>query len=34
MRSEVESLYSPEANGRFIRVTRADGEVVYTSGPP
>jgi heavy metal sensor kinase len=34
MRSEVESLYSPEANGRFIRVTRADGEVVYTSGAP
>jgi heavy metal sensor kinase len=32
--AEVESLYSPEANGRFIRITRADGEVVYVSGPP
>jgi heavy metal sensor kinase len=34
LRSAVENLYSPEANGRFIRVTRADGEVVYTSGAP
>jgi heavy metal sensor kinase len=34
LRSEVENLYSPEANGRFIRITRADGEVVYTSGAP
>jgi heavy metal sensor kinase len=34
MRSQVESLYSPEANGRFIRITRADGQVVYASGPP
>jgi heavy metal sensor kinase len=32
--AQVESLYSPEANGRFIRVTRADGKVVYVSGPP
>ena len=31
---EVESLYSPEANDRFIRITRADGTVVYASGPP
>ena len=30
----VENLYSPEANGRFIRITRADGAVVYASGPP
>jgi heavy metal sensor kinase len=32
--AQVESLYSPEANGRFIRITRADGEVVYVSGAP
>ena len=32
--NEVESLYSPEINGRFIRITRADGEVVYISGTP
>ena len=32
--AEVESLYSPEANGRFIRITRADGKVVYVSGAP
>ena len=32
--AEVESLYSPEANDRFIRVTRSDGTVVYVSGPP
>ena len=34
MRAEVEDLYSPEANDRFIRITRADGQVVYASGPP
>jgi heavy metal sensor kinase len=34
MRSQVESLYSPEASDRFIRITRADGEVVYASGKP
>jgi heavy metal sensor kinase len=34
MRQAVESLYSPEANDRFIRITRADGEVVYASGIP
>jgi len=32
--AEVEDLYSPEANDRFIRVTRADGRLVYSSGPP
>jgi len=31
---EVESLYSPEANDRFIRITRSDGTVVYASGAP
>jgi heavy metal sensor kinase len=32
--SEVETLYSPEINDRFIRITRADGTLVYVSGPP
>jgi heavy metal sensor kinase len=32
--AQVESLYSPETNGRFIRITRADGAVVYVSGSP
>ncbi|HEY2808287.1 MAG TPA: ATP-binding protein [Steroidobacteraceae bacterium] len=32
--AEVESLYSPEANDRFIRITRADGTLVYASGAP
>jgi heavy metal sensor kinase len=31
---QVENLYSPESNDRFIRITRADGAVVYASGPP
>jgi heavy metal sensor kinase len=31
---EVEDLYSPEANDRFIRISRADGHVVYVSGNP
>ena len=31
---QVEVLYSPEANDRFIRITRADGELVYASGTP
>ena len=34
VRTQVENLYSPEANDRFIRITRADGTVVYTSGAP
>jgi heavy metal sensor kinase len=32
--AQVEDLYSPEANDRFIRITRADGTVVYVSGRP
>jgi heavy metal sensor kinase len=32
--AQVERLYSPEANERFIRITRADGHLVYVSGPP
>jgi heavy metal sensor kinase len=31
---EVESLYSPEVNDRFIRISRADGRVVYASRKP
>jgi heavy metal sensor kinase len=31
---EIESLYAPELGDRFIRVTRADGSVLYVSGPP
>jgi heavy metal sensor kinase len=31
---QVEALYAPEANERFIRITRLDGHVVYSSGPP
>jgi len=34
MRTEVENLYAPELNDRFIRITRADGRVVYASAPP
>ena len=34
IRTQVENLYSPAANDRFIRITRADGTVVYTSGAP
>lgn len=34
LRNEVESLYSPEVNDRFIRITRADGRIVYASGAP
>jgi heavy metal sensor kinase len=34
IRGQVESLYSPEINDRFIRITRADGEVVYASREP
>lgn len=31
---EVQELYAPEANERFIRITRDDGHVVYASGEP
>jgi heavy metal sensor kinase len=31
---QVESLYAPEINDRFIRVTRLDGSRLYVSGPP
>src|SRR5438132_9647396 len=32
--NEITEHYSPEINGRFIRVTRADGKRIYISGPP
>ncbi|HEY4215450.1 MAG TPA: ATP-binding protein [Steroidobacteraceae bacterium] len=31
---QIEDLYSPEANDRFIRVTRDDGHLLYASGTP
>jgi heavy metal sensor kinase len=31
---QVQDLYSPEANDRFIRISRHDGSVVYVSGNP
>src|SRR5208282_4719835 len=31
---EIESLYAPEINDRFIRVSRQDGSVLYASNPP
>jgi heavy metal sensor kinase len=32
--SEIKTLYSPELSDRFIRVSRADGSLLYMSGPP
>src|SRR6266478_10083078 len=32
--NEVTEHYSPEINGRFIRITRADGKRIFLSGPP
>jgi heavy metal sensor kinase len=32
--SQVEMLYAPQANDRFIRLTRGDGSILYTSGTP
>src|ERR1700681_1277903 len=32
--TEVNESYDPEVNGRFIRVTRQDGHVLYHSGSP
>ena len=31
---EIKEHFAPEINGRFIRVTRADGSVLYVSGLP
>src|SRR5437762_13760804 len=32
--NEMTEHYSPEINGRFIRITRADGKQVFLSRPP
>src|SRR6267142_2316879 len=32
--NEITEHYSPEINGRFIRITRADGKWIFVSGPP
>lgn len=32
--AQIEALYSPEANDRFIRVVSRDGRVIYVSGAP
>jgi len=32
--SQTKDWYEPEINGRFIRITRADGETIYLSGAP
>ncbi len=32
--NEITEHYSPEINGRFIRITRADGKRIFVSGPP
>ena len=31
---EIKEHFAPEINGRFVRVTRADRNVLYVSGPP
>ncbi len=32
--TQAKDWYEPEVNDRFIRITRADGTLVYVSGPP
>jgi heavy metal sensor kinase len=32
--TKIEDIYSPEQNDRFIRVSKADGTVLYVSGSP
>jgi heavy metal sensor kinase len=34
VRGEIKTLYAPEVNDRFIRITRPDGSVLYLSGAP
>jgi signal transduction histidine kinase len=34
VRDEIKTLYAPELNDRFVRVTRLDGRVIYVSGVP
>lgn len=31
---EIQTLYSPELNDRFIRITKPDGTILYSSGEP
>ena len=31
---EIDEAYAPEVNGHFIRVSRADGTIIYVSGTP
>src|SRR6185436_8559205 len=31
---EIREHFAPEINGRFVRVTRADGRILYESGSP
>jgi hypothetical protein len=31
---KIEDIYSPEQNDRFIRISKADGTVLYVSGSP
>jgi heavy metal sensor kinase len=32
--SQIEAIYAPQANDRFIRLTRGDGSLLYVSGTP
>src|SRR5580700_10930343 len=32
--AQIKDWYAPESNDRFIRITRADGTLVYVSEPP
>lgn len=34
VRGEIKEHYAPETNSRYLRVTRADGSVMYVSGRP
>jgi len=32
--AEIQTHFAPEANSRFVRITRATGDEIYESGPP
>ena len=34
MASKIEEIYSPEENDRFIRISKADGIILFRSGAP
>ena len=34
MAEEINEHFSPKVNGRFVRITRADGSVMYLSDEP